>query len=320
MKIIVRTKNQTYPIYIESGLLKKIKLPRNSIIITDQNVKKFYSKYFSSHKLITIPAGETSKKLKVIEQLAEKLLKLKADRQTTLIALGGGVVGDITGFLASVYMRGVPFIQIPTTLLAMVDASVGGKTGVDLKYGKNLLGTFYQPQAVYIDPIALETLPAREFNNGMAEVIKHGIIDGKLFYWLQKNKESIINKDKKILEELIYKNCLIKKRVVEQDEKEKNIRAVLNLGHTYGHAMEKISNYKISHGYAVAIGLVHVAGKLPGVIDLLKYFNLPATIPDKFKIKDILKVMRNDKKNKNNKITLIIPKKIGHVKAYQIKY
>ena len=320
MKIIVRTKTQTYPIYIESGLLKKIKLPKNSIIITDQNVKKHYGKYFFKNKSIVIPPGETSKKLIIIEQLAEELLKLNADRQTTLIALGGGVVGDITGFLAAVYMRGVQFIQIPTSLLAMVDASVGGKTGVDLKSGKNLIGAFYQPEAVYIDPLVLKTLSAIEFNNGMAEVIKHGIIDGKLFYWLQKNQELIKNKDKKILEKLIYQNILVKKRFVEKDEKEKNIRVILNLGHTYGHAIEKLSNYKIFHGHAVAIGLAHVAKKFPSVIALLKYFNLPITFPNKFKMKDILKVMRSDKKNKNNKITLVIPKKIGHVKTSQIKY
>lgn len=320
MQTIVKTKSKAYPIFIKNNLIKKIKLPKNSVIISDSNVKRIYGKYFKKNKIIYFSAGEKNKSFSTIIRLAEQLIKIGADRNTTLVSLGGGVVGDITGFLASIYMRGIPFIQIPTSLLAMIDASIGGKTGIDLPSGKNLLGTFHQPQAVYIDPLALKTLPKKEFYNGMAEVIKHGVIDGGLFYWLEKNKELIKNQDTKILEKLIYQNILVKKKIVEQDEKEKNIRAVLNLGHTYGHAIEKLSKYKIPHGHAIAIGLTQVAKKLPKVINLLKYFNLPIIIPNKFKTKDILKVMRSDKKKKNNKITLIIPKKIGHVKTSQIKY
>lgn len=320
MKINIHTKNQIYPIIIQTELLNKINLPPDSIIITDKNVKKYYGQYFKKNKILTILPGENSKKIRTIEQLTERLIKLKADRQTTLVALGGGVVGDITGFLASIYMRGVPFIQMPTSLLAMVDASIGGKTGIDLKAGKNLLGTFNQPQAVYIDPQVLKTLPVKEFNNGMAEVIKHGIIDGKLFYWLQNNKELIKNRNTKILEKLIHQNILVKKKFVEQDEKEKNIRMILNLGHTYGHAIEKLSNYQVAHGQAIAIGLTIASQQNKEVISLLRYFNLPVSIPKQLKMKNIKQAMQSDKKKKNNKNIIIISKKIGHVKACQNKY
>jgi len=322
MRLNIKTKFVKYPIIVHHGLIKSVKLLKNGIIITDKNVKKIYGKYFRKNKILAIDPGENSKKLKIIEQLAEQLIKLKANRQTILVALGGGVVGDITGFLAAIYMRGINFIQIPTTLLSMVDASIGGKTGVNLKSGKNLIGSFYQPQAVYIDPQVLQTLPEKEFQNGIAEVIKHGVIDGKLFFWLEKNKEKIKNKDPKILEQLIYKNVLIKKKIIAQDEKEKNIRAILNLGHTFGHAMETLSNYKISHGQAVAIGLAVASQREEKIINLLSYFGLTTRIPKKMDVKKIVEIMRADKKNQSNKITVVIPEKIGKVKIvknYPIK-
>lgn len=299
--------------------INKLKLPKNSVIITDQNVKKFYGKYFKKFPIIVIKPGEKNKKLQTIESLAEKLVDLGADRSTTLIALGGGVVGDITGFLASIYMRGVDFIQIPTTLLAMIDASIGGKTGVDLDKGKNLVGTFHQPKKIILDLNFLQTLPEKDWQNGMAEIIKHSIIDGKLFYWIDKNKDKIKKQDKNILKQLINKNIAIKKNIVNKDERERGVRAILNLGHTFGHAIETLSNYKIEHGKAVAIGLVYSAKignlkELDKLVELLKYFGLPTIIPSKYKPKDILKAMKADKKVKNKKIVLIIPEKLGQVK------
>lgn len=298
--------------------LKKIKLPPSSFIISDNQVGKLYG-HFLKAPLITFSHGEKSKSLKTIEKLAEQLVKKGADCSSTLVALGGGVVGDITGFLASIYMRGIDYIQIPTTLLAMTDSSIGGKTGIDLKVGKNLLGTFYQPKKIYIDPQVLKTLPKQEWQVGMAEIIKHAIIDGKLFHWLSKNKEKIKNQNEKTLEQLIYKNRLIKERIVKKDEKEKNIRAILNLGHTYGHALETLSNYRIPHGQAVSLGLVQVAKLakfryLNELITLLEYFNLPTRWPRRYKNKDVVKQMYYDKKTKNKKITLIVPYDLGKVK------
>ncbi|MFH0819381.1 MAG: 3-dehydroquinate synthase [Patescibacteria group bacterium] len=320
----IKAQNHNYQVKIKSGLISQIKLRDNCIVITDQNVKKYYGKYFKKYSVLTIRAGEKSKRFQTIENLAEKLLALGADRNTTLIALGGGVVGDITGFLASIYMRGIEFIQIPTTLLAMVDASVGGKTGVDLKSGKNLLGSFHQPRAVYIDPAVLKILPKKEYLNGLAEVIKHGIINGRFFKWLEQNKKSIKQMDLKVLEQMITKNVIIKKAIVEQDEKENGQRAILNLGHTFGHAIESLSNYKISHGEAVAKGIIKAAElsnlkTIKNVKELFKFFSIKYLWPEsnKFTAKDVVNNMKVDKKTKDKSITLILPVKLGKVKIYK---
>ena len=319
MQLNLKTKNSKYPIIIKPNSLKKLDLPDNSYIITDKNIKKYYGKFFKNYNIITIQPGEKNKKLQTIENIAERLLKMGADRDSTLVALGGGVIGDMAGFLAAIYMRGINFIQIPTTLLAMVDSSVGGKTGVDISAGKNLLGVFHQPQAVYIDPQVLKTLPVSEFSNGMAEAIKHGVIDGKLFKWTYKHRHEIKKQDKKIITKLIYKNCEVKKEIVEKDEREKNIRALLNLGHTFGHAIETISKYKIAHGQAVSIGLVQAARladlkQLDKLTELLEFFKLKTELPKGYTSARIIAAMQADKKIKNKKLTLIIPKKLGHVK------
>lgn len=322
MRLNIKSKSAEYPVIIHYGLMKSVQLPKNTIIVADNKVKKIYGEFFKTNKMIPYSAGEKSKNFQTIIKLSQELIRLKANRKTVLAALGGGVTGDVTGFLAAIYMRGISFVQIPTTLLAMIDASIGGKTGIDLKEGKNILGAFYQPQAVYIDPQVLQALPEKEFQNGLAEAVKHGVIDGKLFFWLEKNKEKIKDKNPKILEQLIYKNILIKKKIIEQDEKEENIRAMLNLGHTFGHAMETLSNYKISHGHAVAIGLAAASQREKRIINLLSFFGLPTRIPENMEIKKIIEIMMIDKKNQSNKITVIIPEKIGKVKIarnYPIK-
>ncbi len=319
MRLIVKTQSKTYPVIIEPKAFSKFKFPKQAIIITDSKVKQVFKKSFKKFPVIDFKAGEASKHLNTIEKLSEELVALKADRSSSVIAFGGGVVGDMAGFTASVYMRGIPFYQVPTTLLAMVDASVGGKTGVDLKVGKNLVGTFTQPEAVIIDPTYLVDLPEDQFNNGMAEVIKHGVLDKSLFEWLEKNKQKINGRDIKTLQTLLVKNVQIKKAVVEKDEKEAGIRMLLNLGHTFGHAVEQLSNYTIPHGEAVAIGLVYASNytKMPEqerLIDLLHYFNLPSHLEKPYSASAMAKAMLSDKKHRGSKIVLVLPNKIGQVR------
>ena len=232
-------------------------------VITDDCVGGFYGKKFLDALkdigliafLIEFPAGEASKNINTVLDITGKLMEAGADRETCLIALGGGVVGDIVGFVASIFMRSVYYIQIPTTLVAQVDSSIGGKTGVDLPHGKNLLGTFYQPRAVFANLSFLETLPEKEFNNGLAEIIKYGIIDDeKMFRVLEDNMDAVKSKDPKLMLSLVENCCQIKKSIVEIDEKEQGLRRILNFGHTLGHALETISKYNITHGEGVALG------------------------------------------------------------------
>ncbi len=273
--------------------------------------------------LIDFPAGEASKNIQTCLQLVEKLIALGADRHTALIALGGGVTGDMTGFIASIYMRGLPFFQIPTTLMAQVDSSIGGKTGIDIPAGKNLLGTFYQPQAVFIDLTFLQTLPDAEFNNGLSEILKHGIIeDPQLLNSLEEETQAVRERDSKLLEKIVTKSCRIKKRIVEMDEKEGGLRRILNFGHTLGHAVEAESGYALSHGQAVAIGMVYAAtlseklNYLPStdrerIESLVKAFDLPHRIPRDLETKALLTRMTKDKKKEGALIPFILLKKIG---------
>jgi 3-dehydroquinate synthase len=262
---------RSYPIYITADYdsigecLKKAGIKGNIVVITDNNVGKFqmpafmkaleYSGY-TAEKYVIEP-GEQSKNLKTIEDIYRYLIKLKLDRESTLIALGGGVVGDITGFAAATYLRGINFIQVPTTLLAQVDSSVGGKTGVDFEGAKNIIGAFYQPKLVYINVNSLKTLPVKQLKSGLAEVIKHGIIqDSNFLNYIDNNMENIFNYDEDVLKYVIKTNCLIKGKVVEQDEKETGLRAILNFGHTIGHAIESVSNFQLLHGECISIGMV----------------------------------------------------------------
>lgn len=300
-------------------------------VITDDCVGDLYGKKILAAlkdiglnaSLIDFPAGEASKNIHTVMDIAGKLMELGADRETCLIALGGGVVGDIAGFVASIFMRSVPCIQIPTTLVAQVDSSIGGKTGVDLPHGKNLLGTFYQPAAVFANLSFLNTLPEKEFKNGLAEVIKYGIIDDeKMFRHLEDNIDGIKSKDFKLLLGMVENCCQIKKSVVEIDEKEQGLRRILNFGHTLGHALEAISKYAITHGEGVAMGMVAAArisekmgylknSEMERIETLIDQARLPVKIPSSLNADKIINQLKMDKKKKGDIINFVLLKKIG---------
>jgi len=272
---------------------------------------------------LTIPPGEGAKTVATCLGLAERLLEKGADRASGLIALGGGVTGDVTGFLASIYMRGIPFVQVPTTLLAQVDSSIGGKTGVDTGEGKNLLGTFHQPKAVFIDLGFLEILPPREFTSGLAEIVKYGIIeDPELLAVLEDNAAALQGRDPAILERVVSSSCRIKKGIVEIDETEKGLRRILNFGHTVGHAVEAESGYAISHGEAVAMGMAAAAAiserlRYLGAEDrdrierALERLGLPRRIPRDLDAGRLLARMEKDKKKQGGRIHFVLLKKPG---------
>ena len=274
--VSVQLGNRSYAIKIAPGLLKqlggecaRLKLGDRCAIITDTNAGKHFAKpvYESLLKagfepvLITVPAGEKSKRISVVENCYDQLAAQRFERKSFIVALGGGVVGDLAGFVAATYLRGIPFVQVPTTLLAQVDSSVGGKTGVNLRAGKNLVGAFYQPRLVLCDLETLKALPEREFRAGLAEVIKYGIIfDAKLFAQLERDLPKILKRDSETLSPIIARCCEIKAEVVSQDETENGLRAILNFGHTIGHAIENSSGYgKFLHGEAISVGQVAAA-------------------------------------------------------------
>lgn len=280
------------------------------------------------HQHIIVPAGETSKSFASLEGLLEQLLTLNPERKTTLIALGGGVIGDLVGFAASILLRGVPFIQIPTTLLAQVDSSVGGKTGINSAHGKNLIGSFYQPKLVLADTQALTTLPDREMRSGYAEVVKYGLInDPEFFSWLEQNGAKALAKDEKSLTHIIHTSCAHKANIVSQDERESGVRALLNLGHTFGHALEAETGFSdiLLHGEAVAMGMVMAfqlsaqLGLCPDidlqrVVSHLRMAGLPTRASDravKWNIEAIYRHFAQDKKVENGKLTFILTKGIG---------
>ena len=276
------------------------------------------------YEVLILPDGESYKSLDSLNHVITRLLEKKYNRTCILIALGGGVIGDLTGFAAACYQRGVKFIQIPTTLLAQVDSSVGGKTAVNHPLGKNMIGAFHQPYAVFADTSVLSTLPEREFSAGLAEVIKYGLIRDKEFYiWLEKNIELLIERDKEALVYAIERSCINKAEVVAKDERESGLRAILNLGHTFGHAIETALSYKDwLHGEAVACGML-MAMDLScrsGLIDqentvklkaLLERANLPTKIQGYVKLEHLLKNIKIDKKSRDGVLYLILLKNIG---------
>lgn len=300
-------------------------------VITDDVVGRLHGKPFLgalqdigfNASVIEFPAGEASKNIHTALEISKQLMEMGADRETCLIALGGGVVGDMVGFIASIFMRSVPYLQIPTTLVAQVDSSIGGKTGIDLPFGKNLLGTFYQPGAVFASLHFLETLPEKEFNNGLAEIIKYGIIDDeKMFRALEDNMDAIKSRDPKRMLNLVETCCQIKKSVVEIDEKEQGLRRILNFGHTLGHALESVSNYAITHGEGVAMGMIaaaHLSGKMgylknneaERIEALIHRAGLPVTIPKSLDSDKIITRLKMDKKRKGDIIHFVLLKKIG---------
>ena len=328
----------SYEIRIGKGILDRVMLliaknhrAARYVIVTDSNVNRLYGQTVRDGmeraglkaSVIEIPAGESSKNISIVMDVAGKLLARGADRETMLVALGGGVVGDLTGFIASVYMRSVPYIQIPTTLIGQLDSAIGGKTAVDLPQGKNLLGTFYQPRAVFADVNFLDTLPDREFCNGLAEMIKYGIIeDESLFRRLEEDMDAVISRDPALLPKMIETCCRIKKSIVEIDEREQGLRRILNFGHTLGHALEAASEYKLSHGEGVALGMIAAArlstrmNYLPvdesdRVKSVIAKAGLPTTIDAAFSTDEVIRRFRADKKKKDDVIHFVLIKKIG---------
>ena len=276
---------------------------------------------------VLIPDGEEYKSLESTVMIYTELLKARLDRKSALVALGGGVIGDITGFAASTYMRGIDFIQVPTTLLAQVDSSVGGKTGVNHPLGKNMIGTFWQPKLVWIDIDTLATLPLSEFLSGVAEVIKYGVIwDEEFFSLLEREREKVLALDSAALVRLITRSCEIKAEVVSRDERESGLRAILNYGHTIGHAIETATGYtRYLHGEGVAIGMMSAAllANLLGFIDrrdtqrisaLIRAYDLPVAIPEEISFDVLLANMFLDKKTVFGELTFILPEKIGAVR------
>jgi len=339
-ELMVGLDERSYPIIIRQGLLDEVgnELLRNPFakrysIIADDHVAALFGKRLLASlensgikaEMITFARGEESKNLATVADLSSRLARSGLDRKDGLLALGGGVTGDITGFVAACYMRSIPFAQIPTTLLAQVDSSVGGKTGVDIPEGKNLIGAFYQPKAVYIDSQVLRQLPKNELLNGLAEVIKYGVIyDRDFFQFLEMSRENILDLDLQVLEDVIARCCKIKAAVVEADEKESDLRRILNFGHTIGHAVEAVSKYKLAHGSAVAMGMVAAAelAVLKGLLDgrekerietLIHKFGLPVTIPPEFDRSRIQEYLLADKKTIGGKIFFVLPTTIGKV-------
>ncbi len=279
--------------------------------------------------LVLFAASEEHKRLAAVEDLARQLIRAGADRASLFVAVGGGVTGDVVGFLASIYMRGVPHIQLPTTLLAQVDSSVGGKTGVDLPEGKNLLGTFQQASAVFIDPEFLESLPSQQFSQGMAEVIKMAMLgDEGLWRYLEENHAEIWKRDGEAMVRIISSSCRLKAQIVEADEKESGLRRYLNFGHTVGHALEKLSDYQIKHGDAVAMGMLAATrlavrlgmiskDVLKRLVTLHKRFRLPTKIISSYPPDAILEAFKTDKKLIAGKLHFILPSRIGAVEDRQ---
>lgn len=316
--------------------LTSLKLGQKILVISNPDIFDYYGETVinslneAGFKVFShlIPAGETYKTLESISQVYDIALKHRLERTSTLLALGGGVIGDMTGFAAATWLRGINFVQVPTSLLAMVDASIGGKTGVNHPQGKNLIGAFYQPRLVFIDPMVLKTLPVREFRAGMAEVIKYGVIwNPNLFNQLeaQKKLDSLDNINLEILQEIIEQSCQAKVDVVNQDEKEAGLRAILNYGHTIGHAIESLTGYsQINHGEAVALGMV-AAGKIAVKLgmwteemaqrqeNLLKKSALPVSLDNHLNLENIIETLQLDKKVKGGKVRFILPTKIGKV-------
>lgn len=344
IQLTVDLGERSYPILIGKGLLRQlpehlaacgIERHRRLFIVTDEHVAPLYLEdalsalhragYVCGHHIV--PAGEQVKSLAYLEEITGKALEFGLDRNSAFLALGGGVIGDLTGFCAATYMRGVPFAQIPTTLLAH-DSSVGGKVAVNHPLGKNIIGAFHQPSLVLYDTETLTTLPDREIRAGFAEVVKHGLIWNETFVnWLFERAASLLALESPDIEQAIRQGCAIKAEVVSNDEREQGLRAILNLGHTFGHALEAIAGYDgLIHGEAISIGMVAAArlAERVGVaekdarvsertIAILKRFQLPVRLPDEFAIDDILDAMRRDKKSKDGRYVFVLPKTIGKV-------
>ncbi len=327
---------RSYPIYIGSGLLARGELLTSYIhgarvaIVTNETVAPLYLARVRAHLArynpveVILPDGEQYKTLDVLNRIFDALLQNRCDRQTTIVALGGGVIGDMAGFAAATYQRGVPFIQVPTTLLSQVDSSVGGKTGVNHPLGKNMIGAFYQPRAVVIDTETLNTLPDRELSAGLAEVIKYGLIrDLGFFAWLEAHMDRLLARDPAALAEAIERSCRNKAEVVAADEREAGVRAILNLGHTFGHAIETGMGYGAwLHGEAIAAGMVMAADlssrlgwlkehDVARIRALIERARLPAQAPPMLTAAQFKSLMSVDKKVQAGKLRLVLLEALG---------
>lgn len=319
---------------LEQGLKAAGCQPSQKVcVITDTNLfqyhftelEKHLTQYFSEVISFTFPAGEENKNLDTVSRAYQVLIENHFDRHDLLIAFGGGVVGDLTGFTAATYLRGIDFIQIPTSLLSQVDSSIGGKTGVDFLKYKNMVGAFYQPKLVYMNLSLLKTLPKDQYVSGIGEILKHGLIkDKEYFTWMQKSYDSIMKLDMPMVEEMVYRSCLIKRGVVERDPKEQGERALLNFGHTIGHAVEKLADFSLYHGQCVGIGMAaacyisqemgHITKEeYENVLSTLKHYDIPIKA-EKLKEEEILSVTKSDKKMIAGKIKFVLLSSVG--KAY----
>jgi len=346
-KILVPLGKKSYEVTIEAGIRNKIneellkigvKNNRKILVISNKEISDLYIEEFLKPlkrnnyqvQIFLIKAGELHKNVETLIEIYNFAFEFGLDRNSLIIALGGGIVGDITGLAAATWLRGIDYIQIPTTLLSMVDSSVGGKTAVNHPKGKNLIGAFHQPKAVFIDPETLKTLPKREFNAGMAEVIKYGVIkDKKLFEFLEneKNKNKLINLENECLIKIINSSIKTKSHIVSKDEQEHGVRAILNYGHSFGHVIENLCGYgEFLHGEAISIGM-KIAGRIAlekGLWsneefirqdNLLKSYSLPTKIP-KINKKEVITILMGDKKVRDGKMRFILPKGIGEVDIY----
>jgi len=338
-KVKVRLGSNSYEVHIGSGILsqtgrelKERGFVGRLVIITNPTVNSLHgdalqrSLTTEGFTVITLPVpdGEEQKSLETAGKLYHELANAYAERTTPILALGGGVIGDLAGFVAATYLRGVPLIQIPTTLLAQVDSSIGGKVAVDHGQLKNEIGTFYQPRLVISDINTLKTLDPKTLGNGLAEVIKYGVIwDKGLLTYLEKNLDKVKSCDESELEETIFRSAKIKAEVVAKDERDLGLRAILNYGHTIGHAIESVSNFKVGHGEAVAIGMLAAArisnkmgtlnqGELARLENLIKKAGLPTRFPD-LEVAELIQAIKHDKKVLRGKVRFVLPESLGKV-------
>lgn len=338
--ILVRLKkaiNHSYPILIGMSLeqaardISNHRIGSRIFVITDTNVRALYAVQFTAllndmgtpSRLLSVPAGEKNKNRTSKQRLEDNLLSLDAGRDSAIIALGGGMVGDLAGFVAATLHRGIPYIQIPTTLLSQVDSSVGGKVAVDHPLGKNLIGAFFQPRRVYIDVSTLRTLSDNEFRSGIAEVIKYGaILDEKLFTFMERNCSSVKRRYESMMTKIVTQCCKLKKTIIEKDEKEIGLRRILNFGHTVGHGIETLTGYKLSHGKAISIGMVAEAkisaslgllheSHVKRLENLLRLYGLPTTVPPSVDIKELFSITRYDKKVRSGEVHYTLIERIG---------
>ncbi len=343
-KVRVLLDQRSYDICIGHSILLQLKdylsglpLGRKVAIITNPMIRSLYGERLISHLkdggyqliLVEVPAGERFKTLRSVSKIYDVLIREKFERNSSIIAMGGGVIGDIAGFVAATYLRGVPYIQIPTSLVAQVDSSVGGKTGVNHPLGKNLIGAFYQPVLVWIDVSVLKTLPRRELIAGMAEVVKYGVIaDERFFSFIEENYRKLISLEEEALIHIVERSCEIKAMVVSADEREKGLRAILNFGHTIGHAVETITEYKsYRHGEAIAIGMVCAArlaalmglcqaGVYERIERLCRLIGLKTSLPQ-IEFATLWDILQRDKKVINEKVKFVLPARIGEVKIVE---